>query len=163
MQSPWYASPAMSKSHGNEPSSALVGVGRFELPTSRRGGVVSGVPRQPLAEPRAPRRGAAEGREYSGAIEDRDGCTCPPWVVCGHFGGKILWLVDRNSLSARCGGSKPRFGVGLGSEVAPCSACEGHAALWGFMTRETAFDTDSLPAAEAEFEARNRELLGRTE
>ena len=155
MQSPWYASPAMSKSHGNEPSSALVGVGRFELPTSRRGGVVSGVPRQPLAEPRAPRRGAAEVRE----------CTvCPPWVLrCAHWDGQVLIIAHEAGVPEHCGITDviaPYCVVVVaGFELCVC----GTVLVLKEIGAWNGFDTDSLPAAEAEFRAREAQLLGRAE
>ena len=105
------------------------------------------------------RRGAAEGRE----------CGCPPWAVrCAHVDGQIL-LLD-NSDCPLHGPIDPAYRKGDN---------EWAVSLWDEMRQsgryccKVAFFNSSslgnlswypdLPAAEAEFRAREMAMLGRAE
>ena len=99
------------------------------------------------------RRGAAEGRE----------CTvCPPWAVCAHFEGLVIRLCDdelaREILAVEHSHILGRFQVLTGVPV-ECW-CGEHTVL---DESEERFLSPSLPAAQAEFRAREAKLLGRAE
>ena len=129
-------------------STMIGGAGRTRTGESRSVGAAT------LAEPRTPRRGAAEGRE----------CGCPPWVLCcANWDGQILVLVDEDAAAPHCGidGVLAPYCVAVIPGYGPCSGGCGNIIVIGHDGRYS--DTTNLPAAEAEFRAREAALLGRAE
>ena len=110
---------------------------------------------------------------------ERDGCGCPPWVLrCAHWEGKVLMFIDRvPALAERglnvvgpcpgCGRpleeSDPRlFAVlGPGVQVPEQSTCVCRVPLATTWSMADYFVEEV--AAHAEFERRERILLGREE
>lgn len=93
---------------------------------------------------------------------ERDGCGCPAQVIrCAHWEGWILWLSPNGTHSYSGAHSGPIYGrytVWAGRvplEPLPCNV-PGHLAL---SIEGEGFDTDDLPAADAEFDRREAELL----
>jgi hypothetical protein len=99
----------------------------------------------------------------NGHRAERDGCGCPAHVVwCAHFGETSLALYD-TALTPDCSYRVPlpsRFIIstmrGRWGTNAPW--CE-HPSFKG-KTLVAPLNTADLPAAEAEFRERERELLG---
>jgi hypothetical protein len=101
---------------------------------------------------------------HNGRRAERE-CGCPPWVRCVHFEGQVLWLVNRAGRDqdpATAGCPKPGgtgYAIGQGSRVLKCDRCGAHSALLLGLTGTAIFP--DLPAAEAEFRAREAALLER--
>ena len=98
----------------------------------------------------------AGGDQYS--LAKRDGCGCPEWVLrCVHFAGKILILIEGKTDC--CG--KPQSGVVLWLGTVPPTGlnCWGCTRKQGKNLRGGTYP--DLPSAIAEFEERERQLLGR--
>ena len=97
----------------------------------------------------------------------RSECTvCPPWVMCAHFEGQILWLSSRRQ--SRHLYNSADYGVAVGGEVGPCmqSLCgdgclEPSLYITAYEYMDRALETDSFADAEAEFRRREDALLGR--
>ena len=98
--------------------------------------------------------------------EGRECPLCPAWVVrCAHWEGKVLVIAR----SIRRGGRrfplsglhpKVRFDYSVVSGMfEDCVCCGTEKALFPV---DQAFDTDDLPAAEAEFARREAALLEET-
>lgn len=100
-----------------------------------------------------PRRGAAEGRE----------CTvCPPWVAdegfCAHINGVVLALGRDPAVNRRYLVGGPCKAAEINPEFGYLCGCDDPATF-----HSDDFETDSLPATEAEFRRREAALLGRAE
>lgn len=111
-------------------------------------------------EPSLPTRGHDRG--HSRAL--RDGCEpctmCPLGVVaCAHYDGKMVWLGDARLCKPHASEPYlgPRWRVSGPNTTMTCPCYSGHTVMDG-----PEFITDSLPAAEAEFEAQAAQLLGRS-
>ena len=102
-----------------------------------------------------PRRGAAEGRE----------CTaCPPWVVaCAHWEGLITWITDCGVADSQlknhgCSTCSDFLVYGPIERNIKCRCGDDH-----YVCLKLGDHYPDLPAAEAEFRAREAALLGRDE
>lgn len=93
--------------------------------------------------------------------EGRDGCPCPPYVRCAHFGGQRVWLVENlRSLQVHPDfqGQVPAYAVfGPTKLFLPHDCCGYEHVHMAALTLES----DSLAAAEAEFHRREALLLER--
>jgi hypothetical protein len=91
------------------------------------------------------------------SLAQRDGCGCPPWVLrCVHWDGQILHLVDLSKHQQLCKGRKAPHGTSWSVGQGPLAHAPGHIVEGG----RKGFLSNDLPAAEAEFFRRERELLG---
>lgn len=108
---------------------------------------------------------AAPDTEAQDARAQRDGCGCPDFVLrCGHWDGQVLRLVGNSAAKllhdprCRCQLFGPNYTVADGGQLGPAMCGCDMENFWN-ASGGTRFDT--LPAAEAEFARRERELLGR--
>ena len=99
------------------------------------------------------------------ARAERDGCGCPAWVLrCLHWEGRILVLVDRKLVLSCSLAGNPQAGFAcwdLAHFASKQRCCGRHYALLDRRNFK-AYGID-LPAAEAEFARRERQLLGRSD
>ena len=89
-------------------------------------------------------------------------CGCPEWVVrCAHWDGQVLVLDETSEKQPgprkHAGFRTATFLVGTHPERHKCDCC----GTGVFMPSESQvfFETDDLPAAEAEFHRREQELV----
>lgn len=89
---------------------------------------------------------------------ERDGCQCPPYVTCAHFEGRRVWMIENARAFELHRDFKGHFFAyslfGPTNEFRLEDCC-GYEHV--NVAAET-LQTDSLPAAEAEFERRAEEL-----
>jgi hypothetical protein len=96
----------------------------------------------------------------NGHRAERDGCTCPPWVLrCAHLGNHVVVLADSTLLAPTKHFVLNRWGVADGV-MHECSCGCG---LRKFGRPGNATYSNDLPAAEAEFRKREAALLERVD